>query len=57
MTTPNINLDVNVTKGSSSTYRSAVQDAYLGVLSEGDPLAASYNHATDAHAGSLAWAS
>lgn len=45
-TTPTINLDPNIVKGSSGTYRTIVQDAFAGRLAEGDALAASYNHGT-----------
>lgn len=45
-TTPTINLDPNIVKGSSGTYRNIVQDAFAGRLAEGDALAASYNHGT-----------
>ncbi|MCQ8183232.1 hypothetical protein NP603_19115, partial [Methylomonas sp. SURF-1] len=46
MTTPEINLDINLVKGESKTYRRAIQAAFDGRLAEGDPLAASYDHAT-----------
>lgn len=45
-TTPAVNLDVNLVKGGSATYRDAVEKAYAGRLAEGDSLAASYKHST-----------
>lgn len=45
-TTSVVNFDPTFTKGSNKTYRNLVQDAYAGRLAEGDPLAASYTHAT-----------